>query len=340
VNDDPITVTDVEDGLTGLLQERINEFNVEATGFDDGRVLNALRRGSDGGVEAGLAGFTWGGSGYIDLLWVRTDLRRTGLGSRLLAAAEAEARARGCVRMIVSSHTFQAPDFYHRHGYVEYARTRNSPSGHADVHLVKNLRSDVGSPQDGRLIDVDDSLLCVVDVQPGFVKKIGEADVREPFVQRVVWLTALANALGVPTVVTEEEPDHNGPTLPEIVERLPDPTPRYSKPVFGLADDPGIMAAIEARGRRTAVLVGMETDVCVAQSALGLLDRGYRTVVVRDGVAAPIGAHDDGIERIRAAGATLIGAKGLFYEWVRTVDAARELDDLMASVPVPGGLTL
>jgi nicotinamidase-related amidase len=192
----------------------------------------------------------------------------------------------------------------------------------------------------GRLIDVADSLLCVVDVQPGFAGKIGDDERREPFLQRVVWVVALANALAVPTVVTEEEPDRNGATLPEVVERLPDPTPRHAKPTFGLADVPEILAAVEVTGRRTAVLVGMETDVCVAHSALGLLDRGFRAVVVRDAVLAPGDAHDDGIERMRAAGVVLIGAKGLFYEWVRTVDLVRTLDGHMASVPVPDGLIL
>ena len=198
----------------------------------------------------------------------------------------------------------------------------------------------MGSPQSGRLLDVDDSVLCVIDMQPGFVGEVGVTEGREPFIQRVVWLAALANALGVPAVVTEEEPDRNGATLPEIVERLPEPTPRYTKPTFGLADVPEIMAAVEATGRRTAVLVGMETDVCVAHSALGLLDRDFRVVVVRDAVLAHGDAHDDGIERMRAAGVTLIGTKGLFYEWVRTVDVAWKLEEHMASVPVPDGLSL
>jgi nicotinamidase-related amidase len=200
--------------------------------------------------------------------------------------------------------------------------------------------SGVGSPGRGRLIDVDDSLLCVIDVQPHFVGKLAETDGGAPFLQRVVWVTALANALGIPIVVTEEEPDPNGSTLAEIVERLPAPTPRYLKPTFGLADVPAIMAAVEATERHTAVLVGMETDVCVAHSALGLLDRGYRVVVVRDAVRAPGTAHEDGIERMRAAGVTMIGTKGLFYEWARTVDMASKLDELMASVPVPDGLVL
>jgi nicotinamidase-related amidase len=169
-----------------------------------------------------------------------------------------------------------------------------------------------GSRRGGRLIDVDDSLLCVVDVQPGFVDKIADEPRRERFVQRVVWVAALADALGVPAVVTEEEPDGNGPTLPEVVERLPERTPRHTKPTFGLADVPEILAAVEDTGRRTAVLVGMETDVCVAQSALGLLDRDYRVVVVRDAVLAPGDAHDVGLARMRAAGAIVMGALGLF----------------------------
>lgn len=139
MTDDPIIVTDVDGGLADTLSERLHEFNIEATGFDDGRLLRAAHRGHDGSLEGGLTGWTWGGCGYIDILWVRVDARGAGLGSRLLAAAEFEARARGCAQMVVSSHTFQAPDFYRRRGYVEYARTEDSPRGHADIHLVKRL---------------------------------------------------------------------------------------------------------------------------------------------------------------------------------------------------------
>jgi nicotinamidase-related amidase len=84
----------------------------------------------------------------------------------------------------------------------------------------------------------------------------------------------------------------------------------------------------------------METDVCVAHSALGLLDLGRRVVVVRDAVAAPGEAHPDGLERMRDAGVVLIGTKGLFYEWTRTVDRARDVELRMSDVPLPEGLTL
>jgi len=87
----------------------------------------------------GLYGWTWGGCGYIDLLWVRDDQRGHGMGAGLLAAAEAEIRRRGCDRVALSTHSFQAPDFYARFGYTECGRTPGYPRGHDDIHLVKQL---------------------------------------------------------------------------------------------------------------------------------------------------------------------------------------------------------
>lgn len=190
-----------------------------------------------------------------------------------------------------------------------------------------------------RLLEVEDAVLCVIDVQPGFADKLEEA-IRTTVVQRIAWLAALATAMAVPLVVTEEEPDRHGSTLPDVLERIPATTVRHTKPTFGLADVPEILRSVEATGRRTAVLVGMETDVCVEHSALGLLDRGYRVAAVHDAVAAPGRAHKEGLARMRDAGVVLLGTKGLFYEWVRTVDRARRLEEAMHDVPLPEGLAL
>jgi nicotinamidase-related amidase len=187
------------------------------------------------------------------------------------------------------------------------------------------------------LVDAEDSLLCIVDVQPGFVDKLDEPIARQT-VERVAWLAALAGALDVPVVATEEEPERNGSTVPAVLAQLADET-RYRKPIFGLAGVPEIADAVAATRRGTAVLTGMETDVCVTQSALGLLDTGYRVVVVRDAVAAPGAAHEHGLDRMRDAGAVLVGTKGLFYEWTRTVERASEVEERMAAATWPEGLT-
>jgi GNAT superfamily N-acetyltransferase len=121
------------------LDARINAFNVGATGYDDGRHLAYFARGADGALLAGLAGHTWGGCAEVRLLWVDASLRHRGLGGRLLAAAEREARARGCERIFLSTHTFQAPEFYRRHGYTETGSQEGYPRGHGRVFFCKEL---------------------------------------------------------------------------------------------------------------------------------------------------------------------------------------------------------
>jgi GNAT superfamily N-acetyltransferase len=125
--------------LRDRLDQEIYDFNAAATGYNDGCGLSIAVHGDDGGLLAGLTGWTWGGCGYIELFWVRHDQRGSGLGTRMLAAAEAEIRRRGCDRVALSTHSFQAPDFYARFGYRECGRTPGYPNGHDEIHLLKHL---------------------------------------------------------------------------------------------------------------------------------------------------------------------------------------------------------
>jgi len=135
----PFVVGGADAGLAERLEKEINAFNAAATGYHDGRMLSVAVRGDDGDLHAGLYGWTWGGCGYIDLLWVRDDQRGSGLGAGLLAAAEAEIMRRGCDRVALNTHSFQAPGFYARFGYRECGRTPSYPHGHDDIHLLKLL---------------------------------------------------------------------------------------------------------------------------------------------------------------------------------------------------------
>jgi ribosomal protein S18 acetylase RimI-like enzyme len=148
--DDRVVLTDTDEGLSSALRERIHEYNVEATGFADGRWLGAEVRDEGGDLVAGLAGWTWGGCGYVEDLWVRADRRGSGLGGRLLAAAEAEAMARGCSRMALSTHSFQAPAFYRSQGYVEVGRADDYyPRGYGEFLFVRELTEEPPPPTDG-----------------------------------------------------------------------------------------------------------------------------------------------------------------------------------------------
>lgn len=192
------------------------------------------------------------------------------------------------------------------------------------------------------MLDRADSLLVVIDVQERFYGVLSHEDEERAgaVTERVAWLVGVAAALDVPVLVTEEDPGRNGPTDRVIQDRLPGGTPVFVKPVFGLADVPVILAAVEATGRRTVLLTGCETDVCVTHSAIGLLDREYRVAVVADATFSPGAMHEHGLRRLAAAGAELVHAKGAYYEWVRTLDAARAFQEAHPDLAQPPGFEL
>ncbi|GAB4540030.1 MAG: hydrolase [Anaerolineae bacterium] len=168
------------------------------------------------------------------------------------------------------------------------------------------------------LVDVDDSLLIIIDVQEHFLAKL-PAEERDPLVNRIGWLVRVATRLNVPVVVTAEDIPHLGGVIPAIAEALPLESLVFNKMVFGLAGDEAIMAAVEETGRGTAILAGLETDVCVAHSALGLRRAGFEVVVLADATASPGSGHEPGLERMRRAGVLVSSVKSLYYEWMRGV---------------------
>lgn len=133
-------VTDDPSGRdVGELDDRINEFNFDRSGIRDGRYLSIMLRTPAGELYAGLHGHSWGGYCKIELLWVAEPRRGEGIGSALLAAAEREALSRGCDRIILMTHSFQAPDFYKRQGFLEVTAIEDCPRGHSQILLIKPL---------------------------------------------------------------------------------------------------------------------------------------------------------------------------------------------------------
>ena len=125
--------------LNAFLDERIYEVNVRSTGLDDGRPFAGVVKDDSANVVAAVNGHTWGGSCYIAHLWVHESRRGRGLGRALLQAAEAEAIRRGCTQALVLTHSFQAPAFYERLGYVRHATIPDYPRGHAQYVYLKPL---------------------------------------------------------------------------------------------------------------------------------------------------------------------------------------------------------
>jgi hypothetical protein len=190
------------------------------------------------------------------------------------------------------------------------------------------------------LIDVDDSLLIVIDVQPPFLDKLSREE-SQLLRNRICWLIGVAGWMHVPLIITAEDMAREGGVDPQVARALPAGIHVHNKIVFDLAADPAILAAVAQTGRKTAVLVGLETDVCVAHSALGLLGHGYQVAVVADATGSPGTAHGFGLERAAGAGALVTSVKSLFYEWMRTVERARQFRTATArTLALPDGVRL
>jgi GNAT superfamily N-acetyltransferase len=121
------------------IEERINEFNMAVTGVRDWHPIRVFLRDETDALRGGITADVWGGWMHISFLWVDEPLRKGGYGSRLLAAAEDEARALGCRNVSVTTFSFQARPFYEKQGYQVIAAMEEHPPGHTHYLLRKTL---------------------------------------------------------------------------------------------------------------------------------------------------------------------------------------------------------
>ena len=138
--DDIRLVDGPDDALAARLDAELAEFNFDATGIRDAREFAAALHDEGGALMAGVQGWTWGATCWVERLWVREDARHRGLGRRLLIAIESEARARGCGQLALTTHSFQAPGFYQRLGLDTVGELADYPVGHASLLMRKRLR--------------------------------------------------------------------------------------------------------------------------------------------------------------------------------------------------------
>lgn len=107
----------------------LEHYNDAAAPLSDVQPLAAFATEPSGQVVGGASGRTWGACCELLQLWVATELRSQGVGSRLLQAFEAHARTRGCSIFYLTTLSYQAPDFYRRHGYAVLAQIAGYPDG-------------------------------------------------------------------------------------------------------------------------------------------------------------------------------------------------------------------
>lgn len=192
-------------------------------------------------------------------------------------------------------------------------------------------------------LDAADSVLVVIDAQPGFYGPARLDVDRAAFasaLDRAAWIAGVAAALEVPVVLTEEDAATNGSTAAPIRACVPTDAPVLVKQVFGADANPDIDEAVRRHGRGSVVLVGLETDVCVAHSAIGWAGAGLRVVVIHDAVHSAGDGHRNGLARLRAEGIEMLSAKELYYEWLRDLPRVRAFDAAHPHLAAPPGFSL
>ena len=124
---------------TDFIRDSLAKFNDERVGADGHTPLNIVEYDEDGNIIGGILGGTYWGWMYVDILWVREDHRKKGIGSRLLAEAEKEVVRRGCHHVHLDTMSWQAPDFYKKHGYEVIGVLPDIPDGNQKFLLMKKL---------------------------------------------------------------------------------------------------------------------------------------------------------------------------------------------------------
>lgn len=164
------------------------------------------------------------------------------------------------------------------------------------------------------LLNKNLSHLLLIDVQEKLTPYVIQA---EKLVQRIEWILKLAKRLNVPTIVTEQYPKGLGITLDSLKTASISYSP-ISKVSFSCYKEPKFQKQIEKLSKKQLILIGIETHVCVLQTAMDLKQNTDNDVfVVVDAVSSRSELDNRyGLKRMKQAGVELVTSEMLFFEWI------------------------
>jgi nicotinamidase-related amidase len=160
---------------------------------------------------------------------------------------------------------------------------------------------------------VSDAALLIVDAQERLARVMAD---RERVERNLVILVRLAKVLGVPVAVTQQYTKGLGATVDSVARELTHTEP-MEKIHFSCCGEPGFSAYLRSLRRNTVILAGMETHVCVLQTALDLLEQGYVVHVPSDAVCSrDVRNHDLGIRYMERAGAIATSTETVAFQFL------------------------
>ena len=174
--------------------------------------------------------------------------------------------------------------------------------------------------QNPTLLSQDDSLLFIVDIQEKLAPAVQDQ-------KKVIWNTVRlihgATLFQLPVILTEQYPKGLGPTVAKIKDILPENTFFFEKKSFSAVPAENLLATIQKfESVQKIILCGMETHVCVQQTALDLLTAGFQVHLVVDAVSSRFETnYTTALNRMESSGVDLTTTEAVLFELCRTADA-------------------
>lgn len=164
------------------------------------------------------------------------------------------------------------------------------------------------------MLDKNDSLLLIIDVQERLVSALDKRVV----VTRAETLAKVAKILGIPTIATQQYPKGLGLIVDPVKQNLASDTPIFDKTSFSAVREEGFLDILKPFNKKQIIICGIETHVCVHQTAADLIADGFEVYVVKDACASRNKYEfKQGIERMQENGAKISCLEIVLFEWLR-----------------------
>jgi nicotinamidase-related amidase len=167
------------------------------------------------------------------------------------------------------------------------------------------------------MLKLINTFLIIIDIQGKLWNVMYE---KEALLENARRLVKGMQVLGIPIILTEQNPAGLGPTLPELMQLMPQvqPIPKFA---FGCCQDTGFQQALNNIKRKQALICGIESHICVYQTTLELLRYGYEVQVVADVVSSrSVRNRDICLSRIQSEGGKLTTTEMALYELLQTAE--------------------
>lgn len=165
------------------------------------------------------------------------------------------------------------------------------------------------------MLNTDNTVLLIIDVQDRLVGMLKNS---EEITKNNMILSKTAKLLGLPVIITEQYPQGLGSTIIEIRENL-DQERIFEKQTFSALDNENVKDTLNSLGRKNIILTGIESHICVYQTALALLENGYNVYVVKNAVSSrKTKDYRTALELMRDFGARLTCVETVLFELLKT----------------------